>query len=95
MGITGEEHLHGCSGRDGLAARAQVRRSLRALIQEAQRQGCLEQVQQLPELFVLFLLSYDLLISEAVTLGVVTLHEVCAWLQVLVQEAAGDGTGRA
>jgi hypothetical protein len=92
MGVADGESRQGSGGRDGLAARAQVRRSLRALIQEAQRQGCLEQIQQLPELFVLFLLSHDLLISEAVTSGVVTLHEVCAWLQVLLDEADGDGT---
>ena len=76
---------------DRVSLRFEVRRSLRMLVQEAQRQGCMEQVRRFPEVFVLFALL-DPVIGEAVEQEVVTLQDIRLWLDVLLEGREGHGT---
>jgi hypothetical protein len=83
--------MDGPSERERVVVRAEVRRYLKRLIQEAKRQKCFEEIQQMPELFVAFLLSHDAVMIGAVASGMVTLHDLCTWLNVLLYGADEHG----
>ncbi|HEY6541772.1 MAG TPA: hypothetical protein VIZ18_12575 [Ktedonobacteraceae bacterium] len=76
---------------DRVSRRFEVRRSLKMLVQEAQRQECIEQVRRFPDVFVLFALL-DPVIGEAVEQEMVTLQDIRLWLAVLLDGREKHGT---
>jgi hypothetical protein len=76
---------------DRAVVRAEVRRYLKRLIQEAKRQECFEDIQQFPEVFVAFLLSQDAVMIGVIASGMVTLQDLCTWLNVLLYGADEHG----
>jgi len=66
--------------------RVEVRRLLRLLVQEAKRQGCLEEARRFPGVFAAFALL-DPVIANAVGQEVVTLDDLVVWLAVLLSQA--------
>lgn len=76
---------------DRVAVRVEVRRFLREVIQEAQRQGCLEDVRRFPDVLVTFVLQSDG-VAEAVVSGMVTIQDICVWLGVLLDGREKHGT---
>ena len=63
--------------------RAEVRHTLRLLVAEAKRQGCLEQARRFPGVLAAFALL-DPVIGDAVGQEVVTLDDLVVWLAVLL-----------
>jgi hypothetical protein len=77
---------------DRAVVRAEMRRYPKRLIEEAKRQECFEEIQQMPELFVAFLLSHDAVMMGVIASGMVTLQDLCTWLNVLLYGADEHGT---
>ena len=72
--------------RETAKERVEVRRMLRLLVEEAKRQGCLEEACRFPGVFAAFALL-DPVIAEAVGREIVTLDDVVVWLAVLLSHA--------
>ena len=72
--------------RENARVRSEVRHVLRLLVQEAKRQGCVEEARRFPGVFAAFALL-DPLIGEAVGQGIVTLDDLMVWLAVLLCQA--------
>lgn len=74
-----------------ISVRFEVRCVLRGLVQEAQRQGCVEDVRRFPDVFVACVLQLDV-VAAAVTSGQVTIQDIIVWLDVLIDGGEKHGT---
>lgn len=72
--------------RETAKERVEVWRMLRLLVEEAKRQGCLEEACRFPGVFAAFALL-DPMIGEAVGRGRVSLDDLMVWLVMLLCQA--------
>ena len=61
-----------------------IRQYLGRLVREAQQQGCLQEVMRHREVFIVFIVCVDEMMSSALEKGFVTLPEVCQWLDEIL-----------
>jgi hypothetical protein len=81
-----EREVATLDGNDDAGVRAEVRRLLRLLVQEAKRQECVEEACRFPGVFAAFALL-DPVIAAAVEQEQVTCDDLVVWVAVLLSQA--------